>query len=477
MANKFKCCKKDTSNYICVICHGIFHSSCMSRNKNIKILNDNFIYCSQKCNKEENTKKEDMERLVAELEENKQKLMQKDNTMTELEFRAMDELDEMKTLIAEQRNDNKAKDLFIAKLQKQIKDFEDEILEEDRKHEIRQSQQTRYFEEINKEMMEIKERNKSLLEEIEKHKGHQEQVTHELRELQEVQRMMVVSMETLEAEKEMYQNEVSKLRKRPVSKGINAQKNAVSPLKEDKIHGKSNLNVLKKEKLNIRLFTNSMGRRMSEVLFYQLGDTYSVHSIVKPNAKDDELLKDAISEAKKLTSNDILIFWPKLANKSLVQDLLIPYNVKTILITQPYHNINFKNINDLIYYNNLEMKREAIKVGKEKSILECNDVLRKNNFCQKGLSLNQTGKYFLCKAIKNLIENYKKITENKSVATGPSVETCPQNNINLNLNKSLWEEMQETLCENKTLDKNMFNSMGSSSLVNFQKTKRTDIQN
>lgn len=51
MAETFKCCKnKPNINWICTVCHNIYHPSCCKRsNKHHKIIYQNWIWCSEEC--------------------------------------------------------------------------------------------------------------------------------------------------------------------------------------------------------------------------------------------------------------------------------------------------------------------------------------------------------------------------------------------------------------------------------------------
>lgn len=50
MALAFKCCKKSHNNWICILCHSVFHKSCRSRlKKGVEVVGDNLILCSTQC--------------------------------------------------------------------------------------------------------------------------------------------------------------------------------------------------------------------------------------------------------------------------------------------------------------------------------------------------------------------------------------------------------------------------------------------
>lgn len=489
MATKFKCCKKDMNNYICIACQHIFHSSCLARMKNVKKLHEHYIYCSEGCVKNEKYKKDEMDILVLELEKNKRSLSEKDITMTELEFRATEEIEEMKNAIGELQTKNKEKDSFIKKLQKQIKDFEDEVFEEEQKFEARQMEQKRHVEKLLKEITEMKQQNRTLSEEIRKNKDEHKLLTNKLKILQEIRDEMTISIETLEAENDMYKNknELSDLCEKSKTKN-----NVPNNIKTSSNRQLKVLPATKTDRPKIRIIAQALGKNLGEGLNNLLGDTHSVLSVIKPGATDCELLNDAISEVKNFTLKDTLIFWPCVANKTFIQNLLMPFkNVKIIIITQPYQKTNYKNINNLIYYNNLELKKEACKVGKGAYVLECNNVLRRDNYCGRGKSLTKVGKYYICKTIKDVITNYAKTegikesqdkpTEtyfsentviNKSFYTKTRISECQ------NIDRSLWEEMQETKNEDQTLDSSILNiiNVNPYTKTNFQKTPTKNTQ-
>lgn len=481
MATKFKCCKKDLNNYVCIICHNVFHSSCLGRLKGVKMLHEHYISCSEKCIIKENNKKDEIAQLAAELEKNRRTVTEKDIAMTELECSSAEEMEEMKNILVTLQTEIKQKDSFIKKLQKQIKDIEDEVYEEESKLEAKQLEQKRYADKLIKEITDMKEQNRTMLEQIMENKAEHKQLTNKLKELQAIRDEMIVSIETLEVEKNMYKSELMELNQKSKSKShlgtTKTDNNNLPPTVQIRHKPRYEQTVSIKMKPKIRLIANSLGRGLSEVLNNLLGDTHSVHSVIKTDAEDDDLLKDAISEAKQLKSKDILIFWPNMANKKFVKNLVLPFNkIQTIIITRPYHGTNYKSINNLIYYTNLELKKEACKVGKGECVLECNNILRPYNYSNRGRFLNKTGKHRLSRLIKDSITNYKGNTECNNTVQKEHTETATSENdkytitankemsniislasITSDMNQSLWEEMQESANEDQLRDSNILN--------------------
>lgn len=447
--------------------------------------------------KKESTKKDEIDQLVAQLEKNRRSLTEKDITMTELEFKAAEEIEEMKNTIVELQTEKKEKDSFIRKLQKQIKDFEDEVFEEEKKFEARQLEQKRLVEKLIKEMNEIKQQNRTLLEQIMQNKEEQKELANKLRILQKISDEKAVSIETLEVETEMYRNELSDLHKKLKTKNKELE-NIIpnsQPLLTKRMHQKQRKGLPKNNKIindrpmtnnrrKVKFVTNSQGKHMGTQLFRLLGDTFSVESIVKTNADENELLKSAISNAETLTENDILVVWPNKCSKQLIQRLLIPLkHIQTIIITQPYHKYNYKNVNDVIYYSNLELKREAIRASLGHTILECNGILRRNNYTRNSITINEIGKYYLGISIRNWIYNRnvlinkcksseERISANRSIQEVENniKEIGSLNGSELDPTPSLAEEMTEAQNEDQILDKSIVNIINNtaSNNINFQ---------
>ncbi|KAG5863261.1 hypothetical protein JTB14_023283 [Gonioctena quinquepunctata] len=148
---------------------------------------------------------------------------------------------------------------------------------------------------------------------------------------------------------------------------------------------------------------------------WQQTDDYVIHSIIKPNANNCELYQ----EAKCASNDDIIIFWDKTLNGKLLQDLTKTTKLTNLIIlTEPYRYA-IKDINDIIYKNNVMAVKILHQPNQENiTLCECHNILRRSNYYLDRYNLRPRGKWFLCKTILALARDMLKLTQ-KIVSTKP----------------------------------------------------------
>lgn len=81
MSFSFKCCKKkDFGNYICAVCLGIFHPSCLER-KSYSVVCGNKIHCSTDCAAQSEKHEYQISEYLKEIDELKEQIKSKDITL------------------------------------------------------------------------------------------------------------------------------------------------------------------------------------------------------------------------------------------------------------------------------------------------------------------------------------------------------------------------------------------------------------
>lgn len=487
MANKFKCCKKDFNNYICTSCSNVYHPSCKDRIKNIEIISGTYIYCSEKCKHKDKNLTEELSRLIAEVEEKKTELVKKDLVIEETENKFTEIIEQLQ----EQNNklliEIREKDLYIERVQRRTRDFEDEVYEEERKYEAECTKQKQTIAKLSKELVNLESKIAVLQAEIESQNDIYTDIMTEYKEIQEINKKMLISIETLEAERQMLRNEINELNRKsiyPDRRNKCEKKNMhVKFAVKHQEDIKTNVPMIEKRG-KVKFITNSQGKHLGKQLFRLLGDAYSIESTVKSNADEEELVRSALKNAEQLTKNDFLILWPNKCSKQLVQRILNPLkNIQTIIITEPYYKFNYKNINDIIYYRNLELKKEASRANLGQNIVDCNGSIRRNNYTRHGNQINETGKYYLGISIRSWIHNRSIKVVNKcdsseqKISTnillyenGLNLETAEDpesfNGSDLNTTPSLAEQMMQTKNGDNILDISIINR--ASNKRNFQ---------
>mgnify|MGYP000155534021 FL=1 len=80
MADTFKCCKnKPNNNWICIVCHNLYHPGCWKRTKNYTVINENWIWCSEQCANQSSIVSEDTLSALQQLVNEKTKELESKN--------------------------------------------------------------------------------------------------------------------------------------------------------------------------------------------------------------------------------------------------------------------------------------------------------------------------------------------------------------------------------------------------------------
>ncbi|KAG5867092.1 hypothetical protein JTB14_004157 [Gonioctena quinquepunctata] len=173
-------------------------------------------------------------------------------------------------------------------------------------------------------------------------------------------------------------------------------KNPLLPIKTKRTH---NPECTLHTNHKIFIIANGHGRQLAKNLVQLLNNNFQIQSVIKPNASNKELLTTAIEYSSNLTKNDSVILWPNIGNKKLVNDFILKLNnTNPLIITEPYQLDMKEKLNFAIYEDNLAMYKELHKQKLSTSnIIECNSILRKSNYCSDGFTLNDNGKWHICK--------------------------------------------------------------------------------
>lgn len=209
METAFKCCRKDVNVFYCLPCGEYFHPSCLATKKSNKVkkLSARRILCSEKCAKEDSERRTGSDAQLSELHEAKTRIRElaveslavadrKDERIGELEA----EVDRLTADVADREG-------FIQSLRRRSTDFEDEVMQAEERfvREINQYQET--VARLMKELQEIRVINESLGRRLQEGLERFKALETEMKQLNEVNRSMIVSIESLEAENLAYRSE------------------------------------------------------------------------------------------------------------------------------------------------------------------------------------------------------------------------------------------------------------------------------
>lgn len=282
MDAKFKCCKKDVTNIICISCFNFFHPSCLERKTKAIRIGGPRILCSEECQRKYN---EDT----------------KDDCIKKLE----EELDEL-------ANELKQKDSYINKLKRRTQDFEDEVTEAEIMVTERMENQQREIMKLNKIIMEKEEDKQELVQILENQKHISSKFEDNIKHLEMLNNQLLTTIKVMEEENLVIKEEILHLKKelkgnvekpRVVLTG-NIRSNS-GTLENTKNSGTSRKIPLQRKK-RILIVCDETGRGVDRELRKHLGD-FEILTISKPGADMNNLLVNIEQLIEDFTLDDHLI--------------------------------------------------------------------------------------------------------------------------------------------------------------------------
>ncbi|KAG5897244.1 hypothetical protein JTB14_013148 [Gonioctena quinquepunctata] len=155
----------------------------------------------------------------------------------------------------------------------------------------------------------------------------------------------------------------------------------------------------------ILIVAGTHGRNLSRMLTRQNKD-FVIESIIKPDAHDKDIIQTAISSAKKLCKQDVVIIWTSEPHIILIDEFIMKMkHTNPIVLTKPYLYGTDKYKNIEIYRDNLSFFKELhLKKIQKQHVIECNTVLRRSNYSRNGKYIKDIGKWHLAKVINRHIQ-------------------------------------------------------------------------
>lgn len=395
----FECCKKAFIHYVCMTCSKVYHKACIAKMKeNIEVISDNRIICCQSREPENIVDTSVMEKTIQDLAE-----------------------------------DSLMKGKYIEKLKKVKEDLVEEALRNESELIVRIEKQEKLIQELKRQLVDLKLQMDESVKEVKnvstqtitKNTHHKQTMTKHLTRCQTASiGIQTISTTTL---------------KNSITKRTNVKTTNGRILSDNQSYRKQVLFV-----------SGNHGKGMIKFLISRESDKYSVQSIIKPNATNDELLKTAISNSLYFTPYDIVILWCDKINNHLHNKVLSHFeNTRLLILTEPYR-YDIPGINDIIYQNNLKLLEVITKLKPpNKIVLDCNNSLRVSNYHRDKFSLTMTGKRFLCRKIFDTIEisengNLQVPVKRTNADIPPARTSYDAPNIENNSHHDAMEEIIET---------------------------------
>lgn len=382
MANYFGCCKaKECLYFCCIQCHGVFHLSCMGRKKNVTKAGDHKVICSSECERRKKQEDDRLDRLSEEL------INLRNERLTILERIEENESDRIKDLVGEVGRlyaEIGEKDMFIQRLEKRRRDFEQEAVASEQSFMKKMEEQKKIIAELNKELVLLGRKNNDLECRIGEVEAARLRLQGEIVGMNEMRTSMLTSIETLTAESEFYLSELKRC-KNSAFLLEDGQDKSVQTEADDKgnlgngIAGKRkyvglvdgggigvDVSLAKRagadDRSRIVLLSDDIGRGLCKAIMDKVDlNRYRVESIFKPGATFDQVIDSLDSLSGALTirdhifviagSNDFSTGSKYPSFRNICQRLKSCYSVNVTIATIPYR-VN-SSVNKFIYkFNN-----------------------------------------------------------------------------------------------------------------------------
>lgn len=213
MAAVFKCCKsKECTSVCCVQCFSIFHSSCIARRKSVTHLDGHTVICSTECEKERSDEKKNTEELSRTLTRLADEVRDKCQMIVRMERGEEERVISLNAQIDQLTAMNEEKDAYIRTLKRRTTDFEDEVFDTEQKYISEVKIYKARITDLNREIVDSLNRNDSLRIECDGLKAELERLRVEISECNKLRESMLTSIETLTEENHAYVNEFKQLK-------------------------------------------------------------------------------------------------------------------------------------------------------------------------------------------------------------------------------------------------------------------------
>lgn len=210
MEKKFKCCKKDFNNYICVNCYGIFHTSCLNRIKNMTEIDGYRVYCSVKCENEANEKHQRMQKMTEDLKKLKDTIKENNDRSEIAEYDYNSNIEVLHDEITNLKNEIKIREEHYLKEKKKYRDIEDEAMEMEQRFLTEMKMLTERNRNLTESTRELTNKLEDLENELLKTTNELRRQQQEYNELLEINKQMIISIRSLETENEFISEQLKK---------------------------------------------------------------------------------------------------------------------------------------------------------------------------------------------------------------------------------------------------------------------------
>lgn len=425
METQFKCCGKDVNVFYCLPCGEFYHPSCLLAKKSnrIKKLNARRILCSEKCAKVENERTTKNDTQLSELHEARMKIQELAARLADITGERDGKVEELRAEVDSLRADVENREAYILKLKRRTTDFEDEVVQAEARFvsEIEQYQKTTVR--LKDELHKISEVNESLRVRIQESLERCGALETDVRELNEVNRSMLTSIRTLEAENLAYRREVVAMKKDAVAQVLGSDcQETIAPGSSETMLGHSQDKVTKKSENGLGSYrpkllvvTDDFGKLLCRQLRDTFGDKWVVQLVCKPNANFKEAAGSVSWFVDNYGHSDFVVVLAGLNDRDIkardIQTLCNRcFHTNLLICTLPVYNCSrglgsrrhvFK-VNSKIWTTVSNLKRFNVNID----CLDLSERFGRRKFSGSGLCLNREGLRRLSLLLKDSISSW-----------------------------------------------------------------------
>lgn len=209
--NYFKCCKnKELNYYCCIACNEIFHKSCGDRRKEIKIIENHKVLCSNECiekNRNDELQKRRLEELNDIMDNQNKCLKDRDHELMILKDNYDEEVKEKNEIIAMLEKDINERQIHLEKERKFRKSLEYDAEESEQGYMQMIKNQSIKIAKMEDDLTYVNERNRSLEDKINDYENRITVQNEEIEKLKKVNTILTDNNRSMGVEKNTNQIE------------------------------------------------------------------------------------------------------------------------------------------------------------------------------------------------------------------------------------------------------------------------------
>lgn len=347
---------------------------------------------------------------------------QKDMYISEMKVEYDERIQELQSEIDSLTDENKGKDIHIARLKRRTVEFEDSVFGTEKDYVDQIDRQKSEITGLKKEILQLLDKNSSLLQNIEDLEAKLLKLSGDLDEISLVRNNMLISIEALTKDNEVYVSQLKQAKlelfnlkegREAVTKKYSADKGTQTCIKNNVVSASIIKESQKPPKARVLILTDDFGKKILQPLLHLLGNEFCIQVICKPYARFKHVVSSIGRSLSDFTDSDFVIVLAglndvnihinditSLANKCFYTNLILG----TIPVINDTSDLSYRvqGVNNQIRKITSNLKYFSSNI----EILDLRDRFLFRDYQVNSFYLNRLGLRKLAKQIKNSIINF-----------------------------------------------------------------------